>query len=641
MRPDGGGAWPSGSRARRSSGWCGTARAWATSPTRRPSEAKAGRLELDVRDPDVPLSDTGRAQAEALGKWLAELPEDERPTAALSSPFNRALTTAQLATENLGIRVRTDERLRERDFGAFDGMTGAGIREQYPDEAERRDLLGKFYYRPPGGESWADVALRIRSVLATEGLRYDCERLLVVAHQAVIMVFRYVLEELTEQELLEVDRDEQVANASLTRYDRDADGNLRLTSFNEVEHLTDRGRRSHQGARCRSPSPDPTIVTPEVLRGWQLPEPTGDKNTRGSILVIGGSSETLGAVLLAAEAAMRAGAGKLQVATVGVGRPVRRRRAARGAGAVAAGDGRRGDQRRRRRRGARPGRGGRRRPDRAGHGRQGGTQEFGARLLPHLRGPLALDALGLACVTADDACLHHLDGRVVLTPNPMELAYALHADEDELADDPAGAAAALAERARAVVGLGGVTSWVAAPDGALWRDDSGAAGLGVSGVGRRTGRDHRRPARPRRRPGPGGGLGGLPPRPLRRAAVVDRRAGWASWPASCRRRFPGHSPRSPAESADRQLRPRCAGGGVLRPERGERFRDAGRAGAAAGRSSATTMVDTLIRIAPTAGARTTPASASTPAASGTRRGCSRRPRPGSAASCGSWPGTGR
>ena len=95
-------------------------------------QAKAGRLELDVRDPDVPLSDTGRSQAEALGKWLAELPEDQRPTAALSSPFKRALTTAELATANLGIRVRTDERLRERDFGAFDGMTGAGIREQFP-----------------------------------------------------------------------------------------------------------------------------------------------------------------------------------------------------------------------------------------------------------------------------------------------------------------------------------------------------------------------------------------------------------------------------------------------------------------------------------------------------------------------------
>jgi broad specificity phosphatase PhoE len=197
----------------------------------------AGRLDLDIRDPDVPLSDAGRRQAEALGHRLVTLPADERPTAVLSSPFARALTTAQLAAGDLGIRVRTDERLRERDFGAFDRMTGAGIREQFPDEAGRRDLLGKFYYRPPGGESWADVALRIRSLLATESLRHDCDRLMIVAHQAVIMIFRYVLEELTEQELLAVDKQEQVANASVTRYEAGADGELELVAFNEVDHL--------------------------------------------------------------------------------------------------------------------------------------------------------------------------------------------------------------------------------------------------------------------------------------------------------------------------------------------------------------------------------------------------------------------
>jgi broad specificity phosphatase PhoE len=199
--------------------------------------AGAGRLELDVRDPDVPLSQTGCGQARALGRWMAALPEHERPTAALSSPFTRALATAELATAELGLRVRTDERLRERDFGAFDGMTGAGIREQYPDEAGRRDLLGKFYYRPPGGESWADVALRVRSLLFTEGLRHDGERLLLVAHQAVIMVFRYVLEGLTEQQLLTVDKKEQVANASVTRYETGAHGELELVTFNAVEHL--------------------------------------------------------------------------------------------------------------------------------------------------------------------------------------------------------------------------------------------------------------------------------------------------------------------------------------------------------------------------------------------------------------------
>jgi ADP-dependent NAD(P)H-hydrate dehydratase len=232
-----------------------------------------------------------------------------------------------------------------------------------------------------------------------------------------------------------------------------------------------------------SSRPDPTLVTPEVLHTWPLPEPAGDKNARGSILVIGGSSETLGAVLLAAEAAMRAGAGKLQVATVASLAPfaaaalpealVRAlpetdggaiaadaadtvRDLAEAAGAVLIGPGMADKE---------------------------ATEAFGERLLPHLRGPLALDALGLSCVTADSACLHHLEARVVLTPNPTEIAYALHVGDDEIEADPAGAAADLAGRAQAVVGLGGATSWIATPDERIWQDESGNAGLGVSGSG--------------------------------------------------------------------------------------------------------------------------------------------------------------
>ncbi|WP_222264677.1 histidine phosphatase family protein [Modestobacter marinus] len=202
-------------------------------------DSGAGRLELDVRDPDVPLSPTGESQADALGRWLAGMPEDERPTTVLSSPFTRAATTAQraLAAGGLDLTIRYDERLRERDFGAFDGMTGAGIRAEYPDEARRRGLLGKFYYRPPGGESWADVALRIRSLLATEALRHDGERLLCVSHQAVLMVFRYVLEELSEAALLEIDRGEPVANTSVTRYVRGDGGSFGLVEYNAVTHL--------------------------------------------------------------------------------------------------------------------------------------------------------------------------------------------------------------------------------------------------------------------------------------------------------------------------------------------------------------------------------------------------------------------
>jgi broad specificity phosphatase PhoE len=203
-------------------------------------DSGSGRLELDVRDPDVPLSPTGESQAEALGRWLAGQPDDERPTTVLSSPFARAADTARrlVAAGGRELTIRYDERLRERDFGAFDGMTGEGIRSEYPDEARRRDLLGKFYYRPPGGESWADVALRVRSLLATEALRHDGERLLCVSHQAVVMVFRYVLEELTEPQLLEIDRGDQIANTSVTRYEL-SDGRFRLVTFNGVEHLDD------------------------------------------------------------------------------------------------------------------------------------------------------------------------------------------------------------------------------------------------------------------------------------------------------------------------------------------------------------------------------------------------------------------
>jgi broad specificity phosphatase PhoE len=134
-------------------------------------------------------------------------------------------------------RVR-DERLRERDLGAFDGFTGQGIRAKFPEESTRRRRLGKFYYRPPSGESWADVALRVRGVTEMLEQRFAERRVLVITHQAVAMLFRYVLESLTEAEVLEIDANEQIANAAVTRYEL-RDGRLALQAFNEVEHLAE------------------------------------------------------------------------------------------------------------------------------------------------------------------------------------------------------------------------------------------------------------------------------------------------------------------------------------------------------------------------------------------------------------------
>lgn len=210
--------------------------------------AKASGAELmdvDRRDPDVPLSPLGRRQAAALGRRLADLPADRRPDAAWSSPYLRATDTAAIAFRTAGIDlpVRRDERLRDRELGILDRLTGPGIAAEHPDEGERWRWHGKFYYRPPGGEAWTDVALRVRSVLCDIDRYCDGARVAVFAHDAVVLLTRYVCEQLTESRLLELAHD-LVANASLTRLVREPGSpDWHLAEWNDASHLAglDRG----------------------------------------------------------------------------------------------------------------------------------------------------------------------------------------------------------------------------------------------------------------------------------------------------------------------------------------------------------------------------------------------------------------
>ena len=232
------------------------------------------------------------------------------------------------------------------------------------------------------------------------------------------------------------------------------------------------------------PSPaDAVVVTPAMLREWPLPAPEGGKEARGRTLIVGGSTQTPGAVLLAAEAALRSGAGKLQVATVASIAPqvalalpealVRGLRETDD-GAIA--------------------------PESAvdvfdlvedaasvlvgpGMTDVDACSDFVGRLLPEVTSVVVIDALAMARLTAEITAVHHLDGRAVLTPNPSELAKTLGVTEDAVNEQPAACAARLAQTAEAVVALGGTTSWVAAADGRLWHDETGGSGLGVSGSG--------------------------------------------------------------------------------------------------------------------------------------------------------------
>ena len=187
-------------------------------------EAGLSVIDLDLRDVDVPLSELGQQQAEATGRWFNALPEGERPEVLLSSPYIRACQTAEAICQAGGLSggarpTVLDERLREREFGIFDGLTGRGIREQFPREADHRKKIGKFYHRPPGGESWADVILRLRSALNTINIQYADKRVLIVGHQVVVFCLRYILEELTEAEIMAIDRQAEILNCGIAAYD--------------------------------------------------------------------------------------------------------------------------------------------------------------------------------------------------------------------------------------------------------------------------------------------------------------------------------------------------------------------------------------------------------------------------------------
>ncbi len=224
------------------------------------------------------------------------------------------------------------------------------------------------------------------------------------------------------------------------------------------------------------------VVTPALLRGWPLPAPGEDKNARGSVLVVGGAARTPGAVMLAGLAALRAGAGKLQMAVaadaavaLAIAVPealVAPLPADRASGSIE--------------------------PEAAGAVRElavrsdvvcvgpglddpDRTAALVADLLGNLEGEarVVLDAYGLGALREHPELGRRLGGRVVITPNTAEAGILLggEAPSTDAVDD---AAREIADRYGVVVALRGA---VAMPDGDLWHDGAGQAGLGTSGSG--------------------------------------------------------------------------------------------------------------------------------------------------------------
>jgi probable phosphoglycerate mutase len=199
-------------------------------------------VPLSGRDADIPLTPLGERQSEALGDLLASWPPQRCPEVTLCSPYLRARRTYELASAaalRRGVTLptaRVDDRLPDRRMGELELMPAAAIRAGRPGEMDRLDAEGIYHYRPPGGESLADVADRLTLLLADINRTYAGRRVLLVAHDAIVAVLHYLLDRPSLADFTAHLAENPAANASITRW-ADTDGKLRMVEYNVVDHV--------------------------------------------------------------------------------------------------------------------------------------------------------------------------------------------------------------------------------------------------------------------------------------------------------------------------------------------------------------------------------------------------------------------
>jgi len=205
--------------------------------------AETGDPALSVPEPCdavVPLSPLGVEQARAAGRWLGGLAAADRPDLVVCSPYLRAVQTWEAMAEAAGrlgpapAGALLDERLRDREMGVLELLTPAAMHERAPEEAARRARVGDRSYRPPGGESSADVTLRVRDFLGElSASAQPRAHVLLVAHDAIVLAVRQVLSGIGAPDPGPV----EIPNASVSRWDGDGT-RMRLAEFAAVGHLS-------------------------------------------------------------------------------------------------------------------------------------------------------------------------------------------------------------------------------------------------------------------------------------------------------------------------------------------------------------------------------------------------------------------
>jgi len=177
---------------------------------------------------DAPLTGVGVQQAAAAAKRLASADLG----VIVTSPLVRAVQTAQEVATVTGAAVVTDDGFRETDFGAWEGLTFAEVRERWP--AELATWLADPEVAPPGGESFTDVSARITAALHRVLADRAGQTVLIVSHVTPIKMLVAAALLAPPAALYRMHLDV----AALSEIDWYADGPAVLRSFNDTGHLS-------------------------------------------------------------------------------------------------------------------------------------------------------------------------------------------------------------------------------------------------------------------------------------------------------------------------------------------------------------------------------------------------------------------
>lgn len=178
---------------------------------------------------DIPLSETGRQQAHRLAAHLKALKSPDFDV-VLSSDLWRAAETARIATSHLGLPIITSTRLRERNYGIYQGLDWSALTEGLANKGVNfRDPAQEI----EDGESFGSFAQRITETMDAYAQKYAGKKILVFTHGGVVdIAWRKA-----GGHALTVKREGTILNTSINLFDIDTAGNWRMGAWNQVDHL--------------------------------------------------------------------------------------------------------------------------------------------------------------------------------------------------------------------------------------------------------------------------------------------------------------------------------------------------------------------------------------------------------------------